>query len=618
MNKTINITLNAQLFALEEDAYFVLKAYLDAVKQHLSAGKDSAEILNDIECSIAEKFSDLTKKGREVIDLKSVEKIISVMGKPEVIAGDKKEDSSESRADEKASERSPATKTKKLYRNTDDVIIAGVASGIAVYFNIDPVIVRLLFFITIFFNGIGILVYFILWLIMPPAVTSSQRLEMQGAAVTLKKLEEIAKEKAENVRKKASEHGGVKRLIMLPFRFVGEIFRAIGIAIKKFGPILLCFFGFIIMLGASLAIAFIVFAGTVLIFAPNSNIIKSGIPINEIINGLPYGVFIFSSSMAALIPLIVIMLIGISLFKKRLMLSGLSAGILFLLWLAVISLSGALAVSYYPKTEDLLRAQREGKKTLRNIDVKEFNRIDIDGPHNIKIIKGEKHSLLAKGYEFDLNNIEVNSNGGVLKIDDKSRNGICFFCDTKELSFEITLPSLNDLRLIRTANVDIEGFEEEQFSADLYSVDMADFSINADNLSLSLSGYSNAVISGEYAQLLIDARGFSSIKSGFIKSEFIDITLSNFSEANLIGSAQEMRAELEDRSVLSAYGMSLEKASVYAEDSSRAEINARARLDMKAAKNAKILYRGEPAINIIEDAESEIESSNNVKTNSPY
>lgn len=57
--------------------------------------------------------------------------------------------------------------TKRLYRNTNNKIIAGVCSGVGDYFNIDPVIIRLLWVILTIFGGAGLLVYIIAWIIIP-------------------------------------------------------------------------------------------------------------------------------------------------------------------------------------------------------------------------------------------------------------------------------------------------------------------------------------------------------------------------------------------------------------------------------------------------------------------
>lgn len=219
MNKTISITLNGIIFNLEEDAYEELKEYLDDIRDHFRDNGEGDEILADIEASIAEKFTSKITKARQAITKKELDKILKILGdvrditEDEIVGSGKKE--SEGRKKDK---EAPYKTGKKLYRNPDDVVIAGVCSGLAAFFGIDSVIVRLIFAFSIFFGGFGIIAYIILWAVMPLAKTSAQKLEMEGAMVTLKKIEETVKEKSEKIRKKAKD-GDYKKAASAPLRF---------------------------------------------------------------------------------------------------------------------------------------------------------------------------------------------------------------------------------------------------------------------------------------------------------------------------------------------------------------------------------------------------------------
>ena len=204
MKKAISITLSSSVFQIEEDAYNKLDQYLDSIKDHYGSGKESEEILADIESSIAEKFLDKTKK-KASINMKDVEEVIMVMG---TISEIREQD--EIQADQKVSEDKEEkddgdTAIKKLYRNPDDQIIAGVCSGLGAYFGIDPVIIRLVFIALIFAGGSGVIAYIILWAIMPLAKTGTQKLEMRGKPVNLKEIEETIKEKSKEIKKEGKQ-----------------------------------------------------------------------------------------------------------------------------------------------------------------------------------------------------------------------------------------------------------------------------------------------------------------------------------------------------------------------------------------------------------------------------
>lgn len=361
MNKTINITLHGQLFALEDDAYSTLKKYLEDVEHHLSASDDKKEIINDIECSIAEKFSGKLVKGKEVINLGDIQEILEIMGKPEEISDEEDEPVSEDKKDDETEKEKNSNRQKKLYRNTEDKIIAGVASGIAAYFGIDPVIVRLIFVATVFLNGTGIIAYLVLWAIVPPAVSLNQKMEMEGELVTLKKIEEFVKEKSEKFRSKKIRKEGLENVVEMPFNFIKEVFRMFGQVISKVIPALMSLVGIAIMLGSVFAIAGILFLSSALTFLPGSNIISSEFPIQEIISGWPYVLSVLSLTIFVLVPILIIFSIGAALVRKKFVMSSIFIVTLIVMWMFSVAITGGLAVNYLPKiNEEVKRFENSG------------------------------------------------------------------------------------------------------------------------------------------------------------------------------------------------------------------------------------------------------------------
>lgn len=176
MKKALQISLAKTLFTIEEDAYARLENYLAAVRKHFASTPESAEIITDIEASIAEQ---LLERKEKIVTIEAIESILAKMGKVEDF-----DDRIASNVP--ASDGGPAIGGKKLYRNTDNAIIAGVCSGIAAYFGWDALWVRLGFFLLTFLNGFGILLYIVLWIIMPEAKSAAQKLEMTGGTPNAK------------------------------------------------------------------------------------------------------------------------------------------------------------------------------------------------------------------------------------------------------------------------------------------------------------------------------------------------------------------------------------------------------------------------------------------------
>lgn len=179
MKKVIDITIGKVVFTMEDDAYARLEAYLKSFEESLPDNKDRAEVMEDIELRIAELFEKESKFPRQVIDLKIVESVISCLGEVESEKFEKTSNSSS-----QSNTYNNMKTSKKLYRNPDDKKIAGVCSGIAAYFEIDPTIIRLIFVILFISGGSGVLAYIILWVVMEQADTVAKKLEMRGEPVT--------------------------------------------------------------------------------------------------------------------------------------------------------------------------------------------------------------------------------------------------------------------------------------------------------------------------------------------------------------------------------------------------------------------------------------------------
>lgn len=197
MNKTVNINLGGMFFHIDEDAFQKLNRYFEAVKRSLSNSTGKDEIMKDIEMRIAELLTEKNKGEKQVVGIRDVEEIITVMGQPEDYRIDDEE------AKEQTFSAGAATKrTKKLYRDKDKGMVGGVLSGFGHYLGIDPLWLRILMVILFFGFGTGLLVYLILWILMPAAETTAEKLEMTGEPVTISNIEKKVREEFETFSEK--------------------------------------------------------------------------------------------------------------------------------------------------------------------------------------------------------------------------------------------------------------------------------------------------------------------------------------------------------------------------------------------------------------------------------
>jgi len=192
MKITVSINLGGYSFNIDEDAYAELKRYLKNLELHFAGEESSSEILADIETRMAEIFRTRITAFKHVITIEDVNQVISVLGTPEDIS-----DNDGRSAREKFS--SPGY--HRMYRDTDNRIIGGVCAGMGSYWNIDPVILRIIFVALVLAGGVGAIVYLILYIVLPEARTTSQKIEMKGDPVNIHNIKEAVKKEFNTVRK---------------------------------------------------------------------------------------------------------------------------------------------------------------------------------------------------------------------------------------------------------------------------------------------------------------------------------------------------------------------------------------------------------------------------------
>lgn len=169
MKKIININLSGRVIPIEDAAYERLQRYIESLRQYFVHEESKDEIINDIESRIAELMNDKVKKGAAAVTEADIEEIINSMGRVEDF---EQADAAQGRSSAEGTTSEPFIKVAgtrgRLYRDKTDKILGGVCSGIANYMNVDPAIIRLLFAIITFGGfGFGILIYILMWIIIP-------------------------------------------------------------------------------------------------------------------------------------------------------------------------------------------------------------------------------------------------------------------------------------------------------------------------------------------------------------------------------------------------------------------------------------------------------------------
>lgn len=285
MNKTVNINLSGIAFTIDENAFERLNKYLDAIKSYFKNTEGSDEIIADIESRLAEMLNDQLQNGKKIIAIEDVNNVIKIMGEPEEFAGDEQEEEKTSQSTSSKEYKSNKRKSRRrIYRNREEKVLGGVCSGIGSYFDVDPIWFRLLFIISFFTFGSGFLIYILLWLIIPEAKTSAEKLEMRGEDVNVTNIEKTIKEELNDLKSKISnmaddvsnsvkKNDGSSSILSKLVGFVVNIVRILAKFIFKILGFLFIVFTIVLLIG--LGMVLLGLAGLVSINIPSITVFSS-------------------------------------------------------------------------------------------------------------------------------------------------------------------------------------------------------------------------------------------------------------------------------------------------------------------------------------------------------
>ncbi len=559
MKKTISISIAGTLFWIEEDAFHTLEQYLKEIRAHFKDEPECDEIISDIEVRIAEQFIESRKK---IITSMEIRAMIATMGN----VGDFGDTGGQTAHPHESEKSSNQEKTeKRLFRNPDDKVIGGVASGLAAYLGIDVVWVRVVFLVLTFFNGLGFLAYLILWIATPEAKSASQRLEMSGTPVTLETISERIKERIEEVKK--DEDGTLKKLARLPF----EALRAIVLFLSKLIPFVRKTLGVLIsvasgfaLLGLSIALGFALlnFSQSFVDF-PIDALIPTGVVVT----------FLFAVYFALFVPLLFISLLGSSLIAGRSTVrTGAAIGLLGL-WFAALLSGGIIGANYGPRIASYVEEAPQYQKISRTVEVSPFSNITARNGVEISYTQGTSTSVSLSGRADTLERILVKNQDDTLVIEpNRESHRFCLFCDFGTPHVFITAPSI----------VEFEGENGVNFEG-------KNISSNG-TTTISLSNGSRGLIEITGGNLLVD------IKNGVYME--------------LRGSTINTTLKGENGTRINAVEFTAQEANISIANASEVGIGETKLLNAKARNGAVIRYAGSPLVTKDARNGAEIENLN--------
>lgn len=444
MKKTLYINLNGFAFHIDEDAYDKLNQYLQKIERSFSDKEEAKEIVSDIEARIAELFHGKKESSEEVITLSQVEEVISTIGQPQDIAD---EDESEGNARQQSfTESNPPPYGKRLFRDPDGRVLGGVCGGLGAYFNVDPMVFRIAFLLLFFFYGSSLIIYLVLWIAMPKALTISQKLQMRGPA-SYERWQETIKNEYNEVHDNFKRSNAYQRSSVAYSRSSDIMGNALGGIVRVLGVIV----GVVLMITTLIVLVSLLFTFTFgftfFDFTGVSNYVASlpGLFVseNEMLLG-SIGLILVSC-----IPVMVLFYLGFKLvfrFHARFRYLGLTSLLLWIAGLIMMFYVSAKVARDFTVTQEVYKKELlvlpsdsiiyiKPNNTARSLDYKEhlfdMNQLDIYANNQKLYVQGNPRIELVRGQDYSIQ-IKKSAKGGSVSQAQKNGRDIEFFWMQKE------------------------------------------------------------------------------------------------------------------------------------------------------------------------------------------
>ncbi len=530
MKKALQISIAQTLFTLEDDAYTRLEQYLATVRDHFARTEGHEEIVADIESRIAEQ---LHESKEQVISLKTIERVLTQMGDVEDFDDD--EDISVDHA-----QPSARLGTKRLYRNPDDKYIAGVCSGLAAYFGIDTLWVRIAFVVLAFANGFGILAYIVMWVLVPEAKNGGQKLEMAGTPVTLETISETVRERIAEVNDNRS---GVRSLITLPFRFIGGL---IAFIMGIIGPVLRIAIGALFVLVSTISlVAVLITSGVV---QSKELLVASDVPLRVVLTQPLATLTLASIALAAIIPLLFLFIGGITMLQRKSLISApVSFGLLGV-WFITLVVSGFGVASAVGNYQQIVNSSPAYQEVTQPLPLgASFRALKITHGIDVEIVASSTQALSATGRARDIAHVRTHIENGVLSIEPlpQTEKFFCLFCFYELPRLTLYTPSIDDIDAAYGSRIHADALPtSDAVALALMHGSSMNLTLKATSLHATADYGSSLTLKGIATALEASLDHGSYLDADAFKTQDASIT-ANFGSSAVVSTSQTLKATVD-------------------------------------------------------------------------
>jgi phage shock protein PspC (stress-responsive transcriptional regulator) len=569
MKKTISITLGGRAFLIEEDAYHLLDAYLSGLKRHYAQDDALPELLADIEMGLAEKCADRLNVQKQALTQEDIEEVIRVMGRLEDLAAEEGTEATATDATQRAGtpeEEKESTARKRLYRDTDNRLIAGVCAGLAAYFGVSIGMIRIIFVILALINGLGILLYLILWVVLPLAETQAQKFEMRGKPLNIDEIEQMVKEKAQTMGREG------KKILSLPATIIGVILGAIQSVFRVLWPIATTIVGVCLLLGTILGIIFTTIGATMLLFPSRSPFFLSDLPLKELALQPFYHVGVVGFYLLFTIPLICLILLAATLLRRKNAFRLLPMAVLLGVWILAASASALALRDIAPWAYQRAQEVERQATVTRSFSEAGFTSLVATDSVQIKVTQGDMYSVQAIGLERDVATLSLVQKDGVLTISRQALDrGPCLFCLTRPLELSVTMPTLMSYTGSDATRSTVTGFKGD-IGLTVRDAARLTLQLEGQNVTSTVRDASRLVLTGIVGNLSASLSDVARLDADMDAMNIIQLTQRDASRAELRGKAVKLAADLNDVSRLQADALDVSEKEVKTRDAATTDL----------------------------------------------
>lgn len=497
MKRTFTVNLNNTVYHIDDDAYDLLRKYLAEVESRLSSDEQK-EVMGDIEARVSELFAERLQRGKNVINIKDVEEIIHILGKPNQFAEDEGTEQEAYDSDHSSSKRKGK---RKYYRDHDNAVLGGVASGLAALLGWDIVLVRILLVIIVFLGyGTIIPIYLLVWLIAPSAKTIAQKLEMQGEDVTAERIKEEInnlKNYMESDKFKESATGVGNRL--------GEVFRILFKIVVGFIGIVMGFVGLILLGVLLLVLSFAIFEPSMFSgFIPDLGLLT---PARAIL-------MIIALLLIVGIPILMIISWAVKSNTGKRAKSRTSVWMLSILWiLSIFMFAGLGARTVFTLNRgdfdnlDLYWSDEDGMPVDEMRQFERFQGIEVNGNIKLELVDDSVQTVKVSAQPNVLSQITTVVENGVLKISTQRFNF------NRHVTVYVSASQLQTLSVNGASKITSNGkVTTDQLHVKITGASKVDLDVAVgQTLEVEMSGASKADIDGHAYRLKVDVSGASKL-----------------------------------------------------------------------------------------------------------